>query len=666
MWRYTNLPEHNIPHPEGRAVQPTRIGLNSLAIALWRSGTAAESVECGTSRFSVAADVSPAVGARQGLRSSTACKTQVAALSVGACRPAKPTRSRLLLAASATLCLLLAGCASADRAERRARARALFGGNVYHALRADDPESRAGLPNPGRGFRIETRLARRSAKRQAASMRVRLASATTDDSLHAQTIRLASRRGNANLRAQLEAWRREGVTVAQAYCYLDEFSNAPLSSEMLARIDASLATVRAAGAQVILRFAYERNTKRAGGPRLTRILQHIDQLRPLLRRNADVILAVQEGFIGAWGEGHHATYIRDGDPRAHAAVLRALLAALPPDRMVQVRLARYKRMFLDHVDAPSKLKARYAHSGRPEARVGYHDDGLLAGKTDGGTFRRASRRDRDFRQMSDESPFVPVDGELFWSDRGWPDRGPGTNHVDGWRAAQRMRLHHYSTFSLTHSNSRFERGIFSIDRWKRTPISLEQVRDADMPASDAYFTTAGGRRTTRSAYEYIRDHLGYRIELQRAWLPATVSVDEPAVLEAAIINRGFAAPFNSRPVLFVLIDASGRVMPIKTDADLRTWQPFEPGDSDFEPLIHRIRGRIGAGGLRPGRYRVGLWLPARRDTVRLDPRYAIRLANRDTPWWTSPGGRYGVNLLGEINVIQTATPPASAQGTIGQ
>jgi len=34
----------------------------------------------------------------------------------------------------------------------------------------------------------------------------------------------------------------------------------------------------------------------------------------------------------------------------------------------------------------------------------------------------------------------------------------------------------------------------------------------------------------------------------------------------------------------------------------------------------------------------------------MDPRYAIRVANRDAPWWTDGAGRYGINILGRIEV----------------
>ena len=54
--------------------------------------------------------------------------------------------------------------------------------------------------------------------------------------------------------------------------------------------------------------------------------------------------------------------------------------------------------------------------------------------------------------------------------------------------------------------------------------------------------------------------------------------------------------------------------------------------------------------LAPAKYRLGLWLPDAAASIRKDPRYAIRVANRDAPWWQSGAGEYGVNLLGSVTV----------------
>ena len=87
-------------------------------------------------------------------------------------------------------------------------------------------------------------------------------------------------------------------------------------------------------------------------------------------------------------------------------------------------------------------------------------------------------------------------------------------------------------------------------------------------------------------------------------------------------------------------------------ADPRRWQPFEPGDPDYQPLTHRVAAEVRLpANLRPGTYRLGLWLPDAYTSIRRDARYAVRVANRDVPWWTNAQGEYGINVLGEIQVV---------------
>ena len=82
------------------------------------------------------------------------------------------------------------------------------------------------------------------------------------------------------------------------------------------------------------------------------------------------------------------------------------------------------------------------------------------------------------------------------------------------------------------------------------------------------------------------------------------------------------------------------------------WQPFRPGDTEYKPLVHKITctGHLPAD-IQSGWHQIGLWLPDTAESLRLDSRYAIRVANRDVPWWTDPRGNYGINLLGVIEAV---------------
>lgn len=79
-----------------------------------------------------------------------------------------------------------------------------------------------------------------------------------------------------------------------------------------------------------------------------RILEHIEQLKPLLQQNSDVIAVLQHGFIGAWGEGYYTDVFHTNYQATtqncmdRAEVMAALLDALPTERMIQVRMPQNK------------------------------------------------------------------------------------------------------------------------------------------------------------------------------------------------------------------------------------------------------------------------------------------------------------------------------------
>ena len=507
---------------------------------------------------------------------------------------------------------------------------------VYHGIRPDDPGGRCGLANPERGFRHEAYIGMPPGSNIwgiGAWLKGRATKGFSDDWL----LMNARRYGH------------DGITLAQAYCYLDAFLDRPLSPEKLALLQRSLDRCRQAGLKVLLRFAYERNMSRKTGPTIDRILEHLDQLAPLLQKNKDVIYVLQAGFVGAWGEWHSSAHRIEEDHSKLAAIIARELQALPKDRMIQLRvLPKYKRWVLQDptLNALTPVTVENAFSGTTAARIGLADDGFLANKSDGGTWPEppfyANPGNPEFDAFTRESPYLAVDGELYWSDQG--------GQIDGLRAAKRLRLHHYTSLSLTHSYSGYEGKRYSIDRWMETCITAEELRREKLPVSAGYFEDRDGRPVKRTIFEYIRDHLGYRIELQKARFPQKAKSTLPVEIE--LINRGFATLINPRPVYLVLINTAGEmVAQHKTDVDPHDWQPFRPGDPNYEPLLHSIKADVPLKGLAAGEYMLGLWLPDASPGIAGDARYAVRVANRDAPWWTTASGEYGVNILGTVEIV---------------
>lgn len=201
----------------------------------------------------------------------------------------------------------------------------------------------------------------------------------------------------------------------------------PLTADAMSDLDGDFAAVRAAGIKIIPRFMYSFpcvNALEPCGPAtfgdtdapLPRVLEHIDQLAPVLQANADVIAFMEMGFIGPWGEWHNSTNgflaTQFTVNESSAAIVARVLAALPVRRMVNIALWHHKQALLG-ISAP--LTAAQAFSGTPQARIGHQDDCFLATATNGNTYADHYTGSRDpepaKQYVSAENRYVPQGGE---------------------------------------------------------------------------------------------------------------------------------------------------------------------------------------------------------------------------------------------------------------
>ena len=282
-----------------------------------------------------------------------------------------------------------------------------------------------------------------------------------------------------------------GAAVAQAYCYLTRYCDAPIPQSKRDALQESFDRARKDGVKFLLRFAYERDMSRLNGPSLQRILSHIIELGGIVRRNADVVYALQLGWVGAWGEFHSSASGIEFDKDATAKIARYTIGhMLPAGRCVQVRTMQIWE------DVAQRL---------PDSadKIGLFNDATLANFFDSGTFMPdrgemmkmawdeimgtvfAKPGGRHFDRLCDISAAnLPVDGELYWKNcTDWAQQ-------NGLEALVRFRRHHYSTFSLVHGNSELDKrpGIGPIDTWKKTPVTSALLTAFEIPHDAEYFS----------------------------------------------------------------------------------------------------------------------------------------------------------------------------------
>jgi hypothetical protein len=296
--------------------------------------------------------------------------------------------------------------------------------------------------------------------------------------------------------------------------------------------------------------------------------------------------------------------------------------------------------------------------------------------------------DPNYAYIQRESPFVPMDCEMDWntgaartgcnSDANWPFKVPAETFA--WRA----RDMHYSTMSLVHGywvldGKRHPEWAHNetIDSWMKAPLNLTRLYLDKLPVSKYY--AAASILDKLTGFDYIRDHLGYRLELQHAtWTdelqlgPAGSTASLP--FSATLLNWGFAAPINPRPVQLVILSAD-RTRIVWRSASLvdpTTWQPHIPGSPFYTPSRHTFGGNLAVNVTAAMHLAmceppasdcmlpIGLHMPDVRNELfaasGVADAFSIRLANENMPWVTVEK-EGGVNVLGELHVHYIAPAP---------
>lgn len=339
--------------------------------------------------------------------------------------------------------------------------------------------------------------------------------------------------------------RTEGYSILYVQYQLKKCRTKDIPDSWLANIQKDMDGLRAGGAKCILRFCYhngpvdEKNLD-ASKPWDTEekwVMRHIEQIKPILQQNADVIMAFQAGFVGVWGEWHFTdnfvylpkTYA-DYQPRRR--VLEAMLDALPAFRQVAVRTPDFK-MKMYGLSLKDTLTAATAHDESILSRIGGYNDCFMSSSTDWGTYDNSSSRpfwqgDTRYTLMGGETCAVQYLDEKAKTGPAYCDCEPSIRD---------MERYHW-----TYLNIDYNKDVLNV--WKK-----------------------GG------CYKEVKKRLGYRIVVEKVLHTPSAKAGENFDLVIYFRNDGFSAFQNPRLAQLVFVAPNGEKKIILTGIDPRTWHP---------------------------------------------------------------------------------------------
>ncbi len=390
----------------------------------------------------------------------------------------------------------------------------------------------------------------------------------------------------------------KGIRIARSYVRIDDYRNSPIPESLLDDLGVGFEAARSAGIKVVPRFTY--NFGYEEDAPLARVLEHIEQVEPVLQANADVIAALHAGFIGAWGEWHSSTNNLT-TPENSRQIAEALLDALPPSRMIQVRYPVAKEAMWG---AP--LTAEEAYNGSYKARTGHLNDCFLCNETDAGTYPWDDIETyKDF--VAAETLYTPLGGETCQIDA-------GNQRGDCVTTLEEMERLHWSYIN-------FEFFEPAVQRWR-----------------------------DEGCYDTIDRRLGYRFRLLEADVPPEIRPGGQFALRVQLHNDGFGSVYNARPVFVVLDNGSQRYEVELKSVDARRWAAGQ--DASFSKRIE-LPAEV-----PEGTYVLALWLPDEAEHLRANPLYSIRFAH-DTGWDASNG----YQVLGDVRVGDDAPGTSNPNAT---
>ena len=403
-------------------------------------------------------------------------------------------------------------------------------------------------------------------------------------------------------------------TLAMVLYNFNNFKSKNLPQAVLDGFDEDMQELRNYGLKCVLRFAYTEKQSDKNDATPAWVKTHLEQLKPHLEANADVIYVLEAGFVGVWGEWYYTSNY--GNKSQHMnqnrrQVIQYLFENAPEDRFI---LFRYPLLKIEYFDSETALTPAEGFSGSTKARWGCHNDAFLNEWGNDGTYGRDGDGPSDdplLRQfIADETLYVPNGGETNVED----DELAEEVYT---QAPEEMRTYHWSFCGTSYAEE-------VTGRWRSSGI-----------------------------YDTLNIYMGYRYNLLDGQYSDEVAAGEPMSVNIRIRNVGYAPLYNERPVYVVLKAVSGQpsAISIPLQADPRRWLP--------DGAISTINEQVTIPSEVPeGTYHLYLWMPDKYASLASDPRYAVRFANSNV--WDE---NTGYNDLG-ADVTVTAPMPDGVEATM--
>lgn len=321
---------------------------------------------------------------------------------------------------------------------------------------------------------------------------------------------------NSNELSRLEVLEAEGVKNILIAFDIEDYLNAPIDEVLIQELDNVLVEAKKRNMKIIFRAAYGFHPNYEDPENIEQIIDHIEQIAPTINKNKSVIMCVQAGFLGPWGEWHSSDFMdgTEDEVENRNRIIKGLLTSLDQDISIHLRRPRFIR------DAMAEGLGQY--------RLGLHNDALLASHDDLGTYDDPdyTRKDElawikdelDYSQNGGEMPMVSEYSEI--------------NHA----------VSEFKSLHITYLNKMY---------------NVEVLNDW---ASKNY--------EGQNGLTYMENHLGYRLYLDEMELSTYIKPNRALNLSIGINNSGFSSIDEGSGLYLLVKQGSTRIVHVQLIEDL--------------------------------------------------------------------------------------------------
>lgn len=394
-----------------------------------------------------------------------------------------------------------------------------------------------------------------------------------------------------------------------------------LTGNMLYAFEKTLSYLEKKGYSAVIRFAYDPwySGQEVYEPPLEIIMKHQEQVAAVIAEHQNAVLGVETGLIGKWGELHGTAMCT---PDNIAAIINQWVDVLPETVPVLVRTpSQYtwaKGINISEIDLDIN------EEGDRFYRVGMYDDGYMGTWNDTGTY---VDREKEVSWLSKQIKHSVFGGEMIGA----------AGILEGESIAAFLEKEAFRTHT-TYLNSEWMYSIFAT------------MQNEAYNGKDPLYNGEAGVYPVQTGYDYLRNHLGYRLVLKDASITKEVSVYDKLLLNAEIENVGFANIVKPKKVFIILkgedtykIPVTDRILTVGEyvyNSDPTKW--YSETKTSFRCYINLPDFIV------PGSYKVYLKVAydIKDDSGYSD--YPVQFANADENIWDN---ELGANYVDEIEVV---------------